>query len=139
MYKNTKNFAYPFQTYVLLTLLQNHLLETDKKIKLMERSIFSMKNIFTNKMVADQCISSACASILDQWFEWLKNKISVDLIIYLRTSPELCFERLQKRARSEELTVSCDYLQDIHNRYEEWLLHSETPVEVSFNSFFFFS
>jgi deoxyadenosine/deoxycytidine kinase len=41
--------------------------------------------------------------------------------IYLRTSPEVCLERMRRRARSEEAAVGLDYLQKIHKLHEEWL------------------
>ena len=46
-------------------------------------------------------------SVLTEWFDWiLKNeKINVDLIVYLRASPETCLERIKKRARQEEARV----------------------------------
>ena len=47
--------------------------------------------------------------------------MSVDLVIYLRTSPEVAYERLKARSRSEEKIVSLEYLQDLHNLHEKWL------------------
>ena len=64
--------------------------------------------------------------VLKAWFEFLKNcpkevDLSVDLVIYLRTSPEVAYQRLKARARSEEKIVSLEYLQDLHNLHEKWL------------------
>ena len=46
-------------------------------------------------------------AVLSEWFEWItKNeKINVDLIVYLRASPETCLVRIQARARQEEAKV----------------------------------
>lgn len=41
-------------------------------------------------------------------------------IVYLHTTPELCYRRMQKRNRSEETGVSLEYLQQIHAQHEEW-------------------
>lgn len=43
MYKEPNRWAMPFQTYVTLTMLNAHQLQTDKSIKLMERSMFSAR------------------------------------------------------------------------------------------------
>ncbi|CAF0776453.1 unnamed protein product [Rotaria sordida] len=47
----------------------------------------------------------------------------LDLIIYLRATPETCLQRIQARHRSEEESISLDYLQTLHERHEEWLIH----------------
>jgi thymidylate kinase len=46
----------------------------------------------------------------------------LDLIFYLRTKPDTCLERLQRRRRPEEInTVTLDYLKRIHELHETWL------------------
>ncbi|XP_022808337.1 thymidine kinase 2, mitochondrial-like [Stylophora pistillata] len=49
-------------------------------------------------------------------------KPQIDLIVYLRTSPEKCMERIKKRSRDEENSVSMELLNSLHERYEEWLV-----------------
>jgi thymidylate kinase len=49
---------------------------------------------------------------------------------YLRSSPELCYERIQKRKRPEESPISLGYIQKLHECYEHWLLQSKTPAPV---------
>ncbi len=63
-------------------------------------------------------------------FHGLKNVFPVSepaAVIYLRTPPETCLARLQKRNRSEEVGVSLSYLQSIHGWHEKWL-SSETQT-----------
>lgn len=43
MYKESHRWAMPFQTYVTLTMLDMHTCQTDKSVKLMERSLFSAR------------------------------------------------------------------------------------------------
>ncbi|NXY49436.1 KITM kinase, partial [Ceuthmochares aereus] len=45
--------------------------------------------------------------VLTEWFEWIQNNadVSVDLIVYLQTSPEVCYERLKRRCREEEKII----------------------------------
>ena len=44
-----------------------------------------------------------------------------DGFIYLRAQPQTCMSRMQRRDRSEETGVGIDYLQDLHQRHENWL------------------
>jgi len=66
--------------------------------------------------------------VLDEWFKWVIQNldIKVDLIIYLRTSPEVVFERVVKRKRDEEKIVSLDYIKKLHALHENWLYHKST-------------
>lgn len=43
MYKESQRWAFPFQTYVTLTMLTTHTEPTEKRVKLMERSLYSAR------------------------------------------------------------------------------------------------
>ncbi|KAM7058767.1 thymidine kinase 2, mitochondrial isoform 12-T12 [Molossus nigricans] len=62
--------------------------------------------------------------VLSEWFDWIvKNTdVSMDLIVYLRTTPETCYQRLKMRCREEEKVIPLEYLDAIHHLYEEWLI-----------------
>ena len=62
-------------------------------------------------------------AVLTEWFDWLISRQScdVDLIVYLRTDPEVVFERIKKRSRNEEKTIPLDYLRCLHRLHERWL------------------
>lgn len=59
-----------------------------------------------------------------QVFEDLSRLADLHLIhrpIYLRTTPEVCLQRMHKRGRKEEAGVGLDYLNKIHDLHEKWL------------------
>ena len=41
-------------------------------------------------------------------------------VVYLRCSPEKCFERTKIRQRAEENEIPMDYLKLIHEKHEKW-------------------
>ena len=47
--------------------------------------------------------------------------VEPDAIIYLRAHPNTCAGRLRKRGRSEESSVSIDYLVSLDEKHEDWL------------------
>lgn len=52
MYKDRSNWAFPFQSYALLTMLKNHQTKAAHNIKIMERSIYSSRIFLeANKML----------------------------------------------------------------------------------------
>lgn len=55
--------------------------------------------------------------------------------VYLRTSPEVVFDRMKKRGRPEEANVSLEYLTQLHKSHEKWLMsnnerYNSVPVLV---------
>ena len=70
-------------------------------------------------------------SIYSEWHKKttliFENKL--DGIIYLRSAPEKCLERLKTTEREETTDVSFGYLQELHQRHEEWLLPSGIEEE----------
>ena len=44
-----------------------------------------------------------------------------DAVIYLRTTPETCLDRIQQRNRQGENQITFDYLQKCHDQHEAWL------------------
>ena len=42
--------------------------------------------------------------------------------VYLRTDPECVYDRIIQRARPEEKVVEIEYVKQLHDRHEEWLL-----------------
>ncbi|KAJ8926874.1 hypothetical protein NQ314_020725 [Rhamnusium bicolor] len=135
--KNLKSGALLFNKYVQLTMLQHHCQRSSHPIKLMERSVYSARYCFVEKMKRDQILSAASAAVIDEHFKWLKNNAStgVDLIVYLRTTPEVVYKRMMERNRAEEKSVSFDYLKELHDIHENWLYyknlhHCPAPVLV---------
>ncbi len=63
--------------------------------------------------------------ILDKWFNFMTSShdCGLDIIFYLRTNPETCYKRLNQRARTEETNrVTIEYLQQLHDFHEDWLI-----------------
>lgn len=47
------------------------------------------------------------------------------LTVYLRSTPEVVHERMQRRNRPEESKIPLDYLRKVHEYYEKWLVTCE--------------
>ena len=58
-------------------------------------------------VLASGKMSSVEYGVYRKWFDWVirQEKPHVDLIVYLRTSPEECYDRIKKRSRKEELDI----------------------------------
>lgn len=132
MYKDSKQWLFPFQSYTTLTMLQNHSEKCDCKIKLMERSFQTVKNVFMKASEKMGTIHSGMHKIFNEWFEYIEKNIEIpiDLIIYMKCTPEIAYERMGKRSRIEEREISLEYLKILHDLHEEWLIHNHTKTST---------
>jgi len=97
-----------------------------------ERSVLSDRFCFARNCRETGLFELAEWSIYLQWWTWLIrsfNGLHLDGIVYLRSSPGTCLERLRKRHRTEESGIGEEYLQQLHERHESWLLRGKIPSE----------
>lgn len=147
LYKDPARHSLAFQTYVQLTMIKLH----QKRPKLMERSIYSARYCFVENLYHLNYLSKLEYVILDKWFKHLvlatehsdaiaaneeleydllsqPKGVNIDLIIYLRCSPQKVMERIRVRSRDEEKNISYDYIKSLHDLHEEWLITKKFPV-----------
>ncbi|XP_053291655.1 thymidine kinase 2, mitochondrial isoform X6 [Pleuronectes platessa] len=140
MYQDPERWGITLQTYIQLTMLDRHLSSITAPVRMMERSLFSAKYIFVDNLFRSGKMPEVDYAVLSEWFDWITTNISipVDLIdvrfvlshlsrtsapfIYLQTSPQTCHERLKQRCREEEKVIPLEYLESIHQLYEDWLI-----------------
>ncbi|XP_023492894.1 thymidine kinase 2, mitochondrial isoform X7 [Equus caballus] len=124
MYRDACRWGLTLQTYVQLTMLNQHTRPQTSPVRLMERSIHSARYIFVENLYRSGKMPEVDYVVLSEWFDWIVRNIdvSVDLIVYLRTTPETCYQRLKMRCREEEKVIPLEYLDAIHHLYEEWLI-----------------
>ena len=122
-YNDPKRWGYLFQMNAFITrskLIQNHI---SNSTILMERSVYSDRNIFAKNCYEKGLINDIEWKTYLNWFEWLTQRLDLegDAYIYLRTDPEISYSRIQKRARGEEKEITLEYIKEIHQKHEEWL------------------
>lgn len=124
MYHDAHRWGLTLQTYVQLTMLDQHTRPQTSPVRLMERSIHSARYVFVENLYRSGKMPEVDYVVLSEWFDWITRNmnVSIDLIVYLRTTPETCYQRLKMRCREEEKVISLEYLDAIHHLYEEWLI-----------------
>lgn len=132
LYKDYYKYFLPFQLVVFQTCLENQISDkNDKNIRIMERSLFSSFYCFVEKTKTDPLLRVEY-EVLRSWFLFLTNQfqteLQIDQIIYLRTDPEIAFRRIKKRDRPEERDLSLEYLAELRDYHDNWLLHSTYPI-----------
>lgn len=129
-YTDCQRWSYLFESYAVLSLMKIHKKPHVTPVKMIERSVYSGYFCFEHNLCKSGMMSKAEHSVHNEWFNWItkQQQPHLDLIIYLKTSPETCMERTKARNRSEEKTIPMELLNALHERHEEWLIQRKFPV-----------
>ncbi|XP_077121744.1 deoxyguanosine kinase, mitochondrial-like isoform X1 [Ranitomeya variabilis] len=141
LYDDPARWSYTFQTLSCMSRFRaqiepppEHLLKQREPVQIFERSVYSDRFVFAKALFELGHLNEIEWTLYQDWHSFLieefGKKAALDGIIYLRASPGKCFERLQKRARKEEKTVTQDYLQKLHDQHESWLVEKSTEVHL---------
>ncbi|KAL5968688.1 Deoxynucleoside kinase, partial [Taenia solium] len=140
-YGNPSRWSTPFESQVMVTFFTRQAEKQTALVRLLERSVQSCRYCFIEAMhrkqvllldLAHRQLSDEDLEVFDNFYDWgMSSPTSkLDLIVYLRCSPEICAERIRKRDRKGERAISMascvvDYLNQLHDLHEDWLLGSK--------------
>lgn len=129
-YKDPARWAYTFQSYAFVSRIMSQYMHAQKNpfaIQVLERSVFSDRYCFARNCYELGYMNALEWKLYQEWFAWLRDTYVTkpEGFIYLKTNPEICYERLNKRNRAEEATVSIEYIKSVHNKHEEWLVNKQ--------------
>ena len=135
-YTNPQRWGMTFESLVTLTMAEIHLggslgSSDYKPVKVMERSVHSARACFIQNIRPS--ITGGEMAVLESWYDLLNNNnydMKVDLIIYLKTSPEVALTRVRGRQRSEEQEIQLDFFKRMHRLHEDWLITRNTTIVV---------
>ena len=129
-YADTPRWAYTFQSYAFVTRVRAQkqaMQQSSSRMYIVERSVYSDRYCFAKNCFELGYMNSLEWKLYQEWFSWLVENYTQrpQGFIYLRTTPNTCYKRLKKRDRKEEVDVSLDYLQSLHDKHECWLIEKQ--------------
>ncbi|XP_038211881.1 deoxynucleoside kinase-like [Zerene cesonia] len=135
LYSDLNKWSFAFQHYVHLSRLKIQTSPPSNPnitVKMFERSVQNSRHCFVENAKKQNFLQDPQYQVLLSWFDYTEKNIdiSLDLIVYLRTTPEVVWERMMKRGRAEESEVPLEYLQQVHESYENWLSSPDVGCEV---------
>jgi thymidine kinase len=128
-YADRKSYAFPFQMMAFYTRLNAMRQLPKDRTVIMERSVETDKRIFAEMLIEDGSIDPMCARIYNEWYNDLVSTVDDTINVYIRTPPEVCYERIHKRARAGEEGISFDYLVHCHDLHEKWLMNTAHVID----------
>lgn len=131
-YNNKHQNSLSFQLFTMKTLIDTRKnCNYNKKFIFNERSIHSSYYIFSKSLFQNNFLNDFNYYILEDVFnENVIKQGKIDLFVYLRTEPKIAYERIQKRKRPEEKNVSFEYILDLHEKHEDWLLKNKYELNI---------
>ena len=129
-YSDPKKYAFSFQimAYISrLALLHEAILLYPNDIIITERCLLTDYYVFAKLLHENKDMLDVELKIYQKWFYYFQQKIEVTGFIYIRTDPELAYERCLKRARLGE-TIQLDYLKKCHEKHDEWFSQENRSI-----------
>jgi len=123
-YNDQKSYAFSFQIMAFvsrLSILKEAIDKNKNIIIITERSLYTDKYVFA-KMLHDQNkIEDINYKIYLNMFDQFSNEYSLSDIIYVKTNPSICLERIRKRAREGEENIIYDYLNECDKYHDDFI------------------
>ena len=123
-YENQEKYSFPFQMMAYISRLKL-LKETVEKypnaIIISERSLYTDKYVFAKMLYETNKIEDVSYKIYCKWFDTFVKDYPIAGIIYVKTDPEICHDRVAKRSRVGESNIPLDYLVSCDTYHDDML------------------
>jgi len=112
-YADQKSYSFSFQmmAYISrLALLKDTIQHNPNAIIITERSLVTDKMVFAKMLYDSRDIQHVDYQIYSKWFDCFAKDYPVNKVIYVNSSPEICYERIHERSRLGEAEIPLSYL-----------------------------
>jgi deoxyadenosine/deoxycytidine kinase len=122
-YKDMNSWAFHSQVFFLTHRLRSHreLLNHPTSV-VQDRSVYEDAEIFAKNLYVQGQISERDYQTYRGLFGLLVDMLDPpDLVVYLRSSVETLTQRIARRGRDFEASITSEYLSQLNILYEEWI------------------
>ncbi len=122
-YKDIERWSYNLETYFLAQRFQDVLeIAKSDEVIIQDRTIFEGVYIFVANNKAMGNLSDRDFDTYMHLFNLMMSMVKKpDLLIYLKSSVPHLVSQIQKRGRDYEKSISIEYLNNLNERYDEWI------------------
>ena len=123
-YNNQEKYAFSFQIMAYISRLAKLKKAVDENpgaIIVTERSLLTDKHVFAKMLYDSEKIEEVNYQIYQKWFDTFVNDYPISGFVYVNTEPTVCCERVNKRSRNGEDTISIEYLKSCHEYHSQMM------------------
>ena len=122
-YKDIERWSYNLETYFLAQRFQDLIeIANSDDVIIQDRTILEGVHIFVANNKAMGNLSERDFDTYMQIFNLMMSMVrEPDLLIYLKSSVPHLVSQIQKRGRDYEKGISIEYLNNLNERYDEWI------------------
>ena len=123
-YADQEKYSFSFQMMAYISrlkLLKEAIELNPGSIIITERSLFTDKLVFAKMLYDSKKMEDVNYFIYLNWFDTFSESYPVKKIIYVKTEPKVCFERIEKRSRQGENNIPLEYLNEFNNYHEKMM------------------
>jgi deoxyadenosine/deoxycytidine kinase len=136
-YENQKKYSFVFQmmAYISrLTLLKNTIKENPNAIIITERCLNTDRYVFAKMLYDSGNMEDVEYTVYLKWFDEFNELYNNQKMIYMKTDPAICFERIAKRDRDGETGIQLSYLEKCHQYHEDMINRFDKELVLVINS-----
>lgn len=127
-YESPQRWAYTMETLALKVRIPEHIKQQESLLpNIVERSIYSGYHCFALNSFQQGFLNQLEWNIYNSWFNFstAKRCLPPTGFIYLQADPKLSYQRTIQRQREAEESISFEYLKQIHQKHEDFLIHKK--------------
>jgi deoxyadenosine/deoxycytidine kinase len=112
-YTDQKTYSFPFQMMAYISrldILRKIVKASPNAIIITERSLHTDRLVFAKMLFDSGLIEDVNYQIYLKWFDTFIEDYPITGVIYVKTDPSVCFDRIKQRSRTGESDIPLDYL-----------------------------
>jgi deoxyadenosine/deoxycytidine kinase len=130
--QKTCSFSFQMMAYISrLALLKDTIQNNPNAIIITERSLVTDKMIFAKMLYDSGHIQHIEYQIYSKWFECFANDYPINKVVYVNSSPEICFSRIHERSRLGESEIPLIYLTSCDNYHKNMVASFSENKNIS--------
>lgn len=134
-YSDPKKYGFSLQMLAFISRY-NKIKETiksregEKCIFITERCLHTDKFVFAKMLAEKGDIEDVNYQIYCKWFDTFANEFTIDKVIYVQASPEVCKSRIEQRSRAGESNIELSYLIKCHEYHEDMMEEMDDNLNI---------
>ena len=133
-YQDQERYSFSFQmmAYISRLVMLKAAIKEGHKFIICERSLMTDKQVFCKMLYDTNKIESVNYQIYLKWFDEFIQDLPNINYIYIKTTPEVAYNRILKRNRPGE-NISLDYIKMCNDYHDSWLYNESTSLSLVLN------